>query len=60
MLKDGGYVGMFHFHFWRFGNWVDVIVDDKLPADTGAQPAFGHCSENSEFWLPLMEKAYAK
>lgn len=58
-MKDEEYVGMFHFHFWRFGSWVDVIIDDELPTN-GRRPAFGHCSENNEFWLPLMEKAYAK
>lgn len=38
-----------------------MFVDTLIPFDsTTKQIAYGSCSEPSEFWVPLMEKAYAK
>ena len=75
MMSEGIYPPIFHmfsvkgiycFRFFKNLKWRYVLIDDRLPCEKvfySDQPKvlfFGHCRQHNEFWVPLIEKAYAK
>ncbi|KAL6060627.1 putative cytoskeleton-associated protein CAP5.5 [Balamuthia mandrillaris] len=54
-------VGLYQCRFYKNGEWITVTVDDRIPVMKGTnRPYFGSCKDENEFWVPLLEKAYAK
>eukprot|EP00762_Andalucia_godoyi_P008646 ANDGO_04571.mRNA.1 Calpain len=48
------------FRFTKFGEVREVVIDDRLPCTAQGSLLFASGLDPNEFWVPLMEKAYAK
>ncbi len=61
IVHDGIEYGFAVFQFFKNGKWQYVIVDTRIPYNQSSKtPLYGHCADPNEFWVPLLEKAYAK
>jgi calpain len=61
IVFNGIEYGFAVFQFFKNGEWQHIIVDTRIPYNNATKtPLYGHCADPNEFWVPLMEKAYAK
>ena len=59
--SDEDYDGLIKIRFWQYGEWVEVIIDDRLPYNESRDELYFVDSDTrNEFWPALIEKAYAK
>ena len=55
--------GLYIFKFFKNCKWVYVITDDYIPTDDNnpeSNGIFAVCESSEEFWVQMIEKAYAK
>jgi len=55
--------GIFRWKFWVTNQWHYVNIDDRLPVmgrNGILKPLSANPSLNGAWWMPLLEKAYAK
>ncbi|XP_046585474.1 calpain-1 catalytic subunit-like isoform X1 [Haliotis rubra] len=68
VINTGSYTprkdGICHCKLWKFGEWVDIYIDDSLPLYRGRAglELYGAMSLTApnELWVSLVEKAVAK
>ena len=59
VLHGKEYKGFIKVRLWRYGKWETVIIDDRLPQKKNNY-VYARCSDPNEFWVALIEKAFAK
>eukprot|EP01121_Diplochlamys_sp_Union-15-3_P009635 TRINITY_DN2629_c0_g1_i2.p1 TRINITY_DN2629_c0_g1~~TRINITY_DN2629_c0_g1_i2.p1 ORF type:complete len:440 (-),score=71.84 TRINITY_DN2629_c0_g1_i2:1442-2737(-) len=52
--------GFYQCRFFKNGEWKIVMIDDRIPTNSKGKISFASCRDPNEFWVPLLEKAYAK
>ena len=52
--------GIMQINFYEKGEKKTFVIDDKLPVDKWNRLPFAKISVNGAWWVPLLEKAYAK
>jgi hypothetical protein len=52
--------GLYVLRFFKDFKWRYVLLDNRLPVFENGSLVFGKCKSENEFWVPIIEKAYAK
>jgi len=52
--------GIYQCRFYKNQEWHLVLVDDQIPMDENNLVFFGQCRDPNEYWVQIIEKAYAK
>ena len=61
IYHDGMQYGFSVFRFFKNGKWQFVVIDTRIPySSQHKEPLYARCVDSQEFWVPLIEKAYAK
>ena len=61
IYHDGIEYGYGVFRFFKNGEWQFVVIDTRIPySPSTKEPLYARCVDPQEFWVPLIEKAYAK
>ena len=61
IVYDGIKSGFAAFQFFKNGKWEGVVIDTRIPFNKDTKlPLYAKCADANEYWVPLLEKAYAK
>jgi hypothetical protein len=64
VFQEFAQLGLYIFRFFKNSQSYFVIIDDLIPCLRNGNrqpiPVFGKCENKNLFWVPLIEKAYAK
>jgi len=52
--------GVYCLRFFIEGDWFYYCVDDLIPVDVNNKPVYGRNKNPGEFWVMILEKAFAK
>lgn len=52
--------GLFEIKFFVKGRQIPMVIDDKLPVDSKGRLMNTKMSSNSAWWMPILEKGFAK
>ena len=61
IVYDGIKSGFAAFQFFKNGKWEGVVIDTRIPFNKDTKlPLYAKCADANEYWVPLLEKAYAQ
>jgi len=51
--------GVYVVRFFIEGDWYMITIDDQIPVDENNKPVYGRNKGTDEFWVMILEKAFA-